>query len=447
MAERPIPQNVAKATYPEMAAQECIALADMMQLELGRKTTDVLDQLTNTDFQGDFFRIGDTVQVVGVNPNSIKVVEGDKDDLRPTLNKLAFTMNTMTIDKERKFGFQIKDLERIEDKWNHESAAHALAARKMREADARGVLELIATNDKIRVIGLNNPINLATVGGGSVATGMFKLVNRMKSELKKVGALDQAVQYTFGTNKTVPLRGTASLFLAPTLYRELLNSQVTRVDDVMEDVIQNGKYEKYLGFLLNEAPELDPTEPTALAALAAIQPAAPSTTKVGLVIMGTKNAVTRANKVLPPEKMRDYVHFADNYYGREIFGQMVACADAVIVARVILPDDGLTPEIAAGADDAVLFTNFGIENPVEANDAEDRFYPNEGYQAQDLTSYAKKTDVYTRTQTDTEINAAVTLGIAGHRHDEGTLAANTETGAIDGLTGPGEAVQEETQGD
>ena len=379
MAERPIPQNVTKATYPEIAAQECIALADMMQLELGRKTTDVLDQLTNTDFQGDFFRIGDTVQVVGVNPNSIKVVEGDKDDLRPTLNRLAFTMNTMTIDKERKFGFQIKDLERIEDKWNHESAAHALAARKMREADARGVLELIATNDKIRVIGLNNPINLATVGGGSVATGMFKLVNRMKSELKKVGALDQAGQYTFGANKTVPLRGTASLFLAPTLYRELLNSQVTRVDDVMEDVIQNGKYEKYLGFLLNEAPELDPTEPTALAALAAIQPAAPSTAKVGLVIMGTKNAVTRANKVLPPEKMRDYVHFADNYYGREIYGQMVACADAVIVARVILPDDGLTPEVAADANDAVLFHNFGIENPVEANDAEGRFNPNEGY--------------------------------------------------------------------
>lgn len=447
MAERPIPQNVTKATYPEMAAQECIALADMMQLELGRKTTDVLDQLTNTDFQGDFFRIGDTVQVVGVNPNSIKVVEGDKDDLRPTLNRLAFTMNTMTIDKERKFGFQIKDLERIEDKWNHESAAHALAARKMREADARGVLELIATNDKIRVIGLNNPINLVTVGGGSgvpdaVARGMFKLVNRMKSELKKVGALDQAGQYTFGANKTVPLRGTASLFLAPTLYRELLNSQVTRVDDVMEDVIQNGKYEKYLGFLLNEAPELDPTEPTALAALAAIQPAAPSTAKVGLVIMGTKNAVTRANKVLPPEKMRDYVHFADNYYGREIYGQMVACADAVIVARVILPDDGLTPEVAAGADDAVLFRNFGIENPVEANDAEDRFYPNEGYQAQDLTSYAKKAT--------TLAGYGITDGVTGTEFEDHTHTI--EAKAIDGTNPVDDIVlpvdtAEETQGD
>lgn len=439
MAERPIPQNVAKATYPEMAAQECIALADMMQLELGRKTTDVLDQLTNTDFQGDFFRIGDTVQVVGVNPNSIKVVEGDKDDLRPTLNRLAFTMNTMTIDKERKFGFQIKDLERIEDKWNHESAAHALAARKMREADARGVLELIATNDKIRVIGLNTPINLATVGGGSVATGMFKLVNRMKSELKKVGALDQAGQYTFGANKTVPLRGTASLFLAPTLYRELLNSQVTRVDDVMEDVIQNGKYEKYLGFLLNEAPELDPTEPTALAALAAIQPAAPSTAKVGLVIMGTKNAVTRANKVLPPEKMRDYVHFADNYYGREIYGQMVACADAVIVARVVLPDDGLTPAVAADANDAVLFTNFGIENPVEANDAEGRFNPNEGYANAEGVTIAQVNGL-----------AAALEGKATttHVHDvTSTFTYNADTPADSTVTNEVGAPEEPTEGD
>ena len=439
MAERPIPQDVAKATYPQMAAQECIALADMMQLELGRKTTDVLDQLTNTDFQGDFFRIGDTVQVVGVNPNSIKVVEGDKDDLRPTLNRLAFTMNTMTIDKERKFGFQIKDLERIEDKWNHESAAHALAARKMREADARGVLELIATNDKIRVIGLNTPIDLATVGGGSVATGMFKLVNRMKSELKKVGALDQAGQYTFGANKTVPLRGTASLFLAPTLYRELLNSQVTRVDDVMEDVIKDGKYEKYLGFLLNEAPELDPTEPTALAALTAIQPAAPSTTKVGLVIMGTKNAVTRANKVLPPEKMRDYVHFADNYYGREIYGQMVACADAVIVARVILPDDGLTPAIAADADDAVLFTNFGIENPVEANDAEGRFNPNEGYANAEGVTIAQVNGLQAALQGK---------ATATHIHDvTSTFTYNADTPADSTVTNEVGAPKESTQGE
>ena len=436
MAERPIPQNVTKATYPEIAAQECIALADMMQLELGRKTTDVLDQLTNTDFQGDFFRIGDTVQVVGVNPNSIKVVEGDKDDLRPTLNRLAFTMNTMTIDKERKFGFQIKDLERIEDKWNHESAAHALAARKMREADARGVLELIATNDNIRVIGLTTPINLVTVGGGAgvpdaVARGMFKLVNRMKSELKKVGALDQAGQYTFGANKTVPLRGTASLFLAPTLYRELLNSQVTRVDDVMEDVIQNGKYEKYLGFLLNEAPELDPTEPTHLDAL--------NGKTYGLVIMGTKNAVTRATKVLPPEKMRDYVHFADNYYGREIYGQMVACADAVIIARVVLPDDGLTPEAQVGADDPILFHNFGIENPVEANNAEDRFNPNEGYANAEGVTIAQVQGL------QTALNGKAT---ATHIHDvTSTFTYDAEAPADSTVTNEVGAPEEPTQGE
>lgn len=373
MAERPITQdgNVVPVEVKGMAAQECIALADMMQLQLGQKETDVLDQLVNNDFEGKFFAIGDTVQVVAINPNSIKVVEGDKNDVRPTLDALSFSMNTMTIDKQRAYAFQIKDLERLEDRWNHESAAHALAARKMRQAACIDVLELITTNNQVAHIGdTTTPVDL-TAEGVDPGKKLFALVNRMLEYLNTTGAVD-GKEYTYGTNKTVPMRGTPSLFLAPGIHRILLDSQYTRVDDVTEDVIRNGKYEKFNGCLLNAAPALDSEYGVHVSLL-------DDKSNIGIIVLGTKNAVTRAGKVLPPEKMRDYVKFADNYYGREIYGRMIASAESVIYAVVKYGDEfsELFNAPASVEPDAKLFANYKEETPVRQNS--DGFNPNEGY--------------------------------------------------------------------
>lgn len=378
-----------------MAPQECIALADMMALVLGQKDTDVLDQLTNNDFEGDFFKIGDTVQVVAIDPNSIKIVKSDKDDLRPTLDKINFSMRTMTIDKELKYGFQVKDLERIEDRWNHESAQHALAARKMRTANANEVLELITGDPMVATLGTAaSPIDLTVDGSNNPLTPeaqgnkLFRLVNAMKQYLRVKGIID-GEQYNFGTNKTVQLRGTASLFVPPTVHNVLLNCQYVRYDDVTEDVIRNGKYEKFAGLLLNSAPALDATYGDHVSILDDA-----STNANAILILGTKNLVTRAVKVLPPEKLRDQVHFADNYYGREIYGQMIACPEAGIIAFVKVADEFLNETyLNVPSGDTALFPKEVIEGPTEANDAAGRFPSNEGYAAQDLSAYAKTADL------------------------------------------------------
>jgi len=333
MAVRKNGEIVGATFQTTTAPEEAVVLADMMQLELGQKTTDVLDQLTNNDFEGDFFKLGDTVQVVAIDPNSIKVVEGDKNDIRPTLDRIAFEANTMIIDKQRLFAFQIRDLDRIEDKWNHESAAHALAARKMRQANCLSVLDLITANGNIACIGsAASPIDL-TAEADEMAKGnkLFRLVNAMKEYLRQKGAID-GEEYKYGANKTVPLRGTASLFVAPGIHAALLNSQYVRVDDVTENVIRDGKYEKFNGLLLNSATYLDGDYDVHVKVL-------DGKTGIGIMLLGTKNLVTRAGKVLPPEKMRDYVHFADNYYGREIYGQVIACPEAGIMAYVKVGDE------------------------------------------------------------------------------------------------------------
>lgn len=339
MAERP-----QDGTYGvDFAQQEAIALASKMQLELEVKSTDVLDQLVNKDFEGDFFNIGDTVKVVSIDPNSIKVFDGDKNDMRPKLDHLAFGQNTMTIDRIKGTAFQIKDLDRLEDRWNHESAAHALAARQLRRFACLDVLNLITditmtgttiTGTKVGLIGTfaNPAVDLsdASLTPEQKGNSIYRLLNAMKQYLNTTGAVNGEA-YSYGTNPTVEYRGTASLFVPPSVHTALLNAQYVRYDDVTEDVIKNGKYEKIAGLLLNSTPELDGTYATHVKALDI-----PTEGDFGIIILGTKNTVTRAGKVLPPEKMRDYTKFADNYYAREIYGRMIACPEACVMAIIKL---------------------------------------------------------------------------------------------------------------
>lgn len=405
MAERPLQPG---AVYGTTAAQqEAIALADMMQLELGQKDADVIDQLTNNDFEGDFFTIGDTVKVVSINPNSIKVVEGDKNDIRPTLDRLAFGQATMVIDKKREFAFQIKDLDRIEDKWNHESAAHALAARKMRQANCLDVLNLITTAGNVAAIGsLAAPIDITVgTGAGQCANEMesgnklYRLILAMKEYLNTTGAVN-GEEYKYGANKTVALRGTASLFAAPGIHAKLLAAQYVRVDDVSEDVIRNGKYEKIAGLLFNSTPMLDANYDVHVAAL---DDSGTPQTGVGILVLGTKNTVTRAGKVLPPEKMRDYVHFADNYYGREIYGRMIACPEACVIAFVKFGSEFTITDFT----NTGLFTQYAKENPVRANDYPTLTNPNVFPQLANAEYLQGNIDMS---------NYATTEALAGHTH-------------------------------
>ncbi len=466
MAERQ--KGTTQALPVGMAPQECIVLADMMQLELGQKATDVIDQLTNNDFEGDFFKLGDTVQDVAINPSSIKVVEGDKNDIRPTLDRVAFSANTMVIDRKREFAFQIRDLERLEDRWNHESAAHALAARKMREADCLDVLNLITTAGNIACIGsFSTPaVDLTTTGGltpEQKGNKLFRLVNAMKQYLRQKGVID-GEEYKYGANKTVQLRGTASLFVAPGIHTALLNSQYVRYDDVTENVIRDGKYEKFAGLLLNSAVSLDAN----YADLGVTVDVLKTHPGYGLMILGTKNLVTRAGKVLPPEKMRDQVVFGDNYYGREIYGRMIACPEAAIMAIVKLEDEFT---VTAFTNDG-LFKQYAKEGPVRENGyptITETTFPqpaNAQYLANNIPAGTYAAAQHTHVEGDVtglvtdlgnKANAATTL--AGYGITDGVTAtvfgAHThtiESKAIDGTNPAADIVlpvdtEEETQGD
>ena len=51
---------------------------------------------------------------------------------------------------------------------------------------------------------------------------------------------------------------------------------------------------------------------------------------------GTANTVTRAGKVLPPDKIRSMTRFADEYHGLEIYGEKVFSPESAVVAFIKL---------------------------------------------------------------------------------------------------------------
>lgn len=370
------PNGYTKPSTTGIAPQENIVLADMLNLQLGQIQCDVTDQLVNNDYEGDFFKEGDTVKVVAIDPNSIKVVVGAKDVVKPALDGLEFKSATLTIDKSIKYGFKINDLQRFEDAWNHEAASGAIAGRKMREAHNLEALELILKNKDIARFGsIASPIDLAS-GGADPAQTLFSLVNAMKSHLKANGALDSNAQYEYGSNKTTPIRATAGLFVAPEIYTALLNSQYRRVDDVTEDVIRAGKYEKFAGFILNECYELSMDSNIHVNIDVSD---APANTKIGFIVMGTKNTVTRAAKVLPPEKQRSISEFADLYYGWEIYGQMVAVPESCVVAIVKLPSHGFTvSKLGISGEATTLMEQYELQDPRRTNTPVNGRHPSYG---------------------------------------------------------------------
>lgn len=378
-----------------VAKQENIFIADELHLQLAQQKCDVQDQLVNRDYEGDFFRTGDTVKVVAIDPNSVRVVIGAKDDAKPALDLLKFENDMMVIDKSAKYGFQISVYDRVEDKWNHESALTAMVATKMREAHNLETIEMILQNDNIPHIGtIANPITLTADADGNLGPALFRLVNAMKTHLKKTGAIDSNATYSFGANATTPLRGTAGLFIPPVLYRELLNSQYTRVDDVTEDVIRNGKYEKFAGFLLNECPELQGDD----AVSATVLKAGDNTPAICAMIMGTKNLVTRASKVLPAVKQEDAVNFRTNYTGLEIYGERVVSPESGVIAFIALPQDEFTIAVNTTKNATTLGPVMHETDPRRA--INEGVYANDAYlTAGDVSTLATKAELADHTHT------------------------------------------------
>ena len=245
----------------------------------------------------------------------------------------------MKIDKYAKYAFIISDITKAEGKWNYESGNLDLAAQKIRDAHNTEVCQLLATD--ANVIAQQTAEDLDTVLGTKSAPIQLanadelyeKILVQMHTVLYDRGAITADGQVTYGSNPQEAKQTAGAIFLPRRAYNAFLTSKyfTNRSTEKADNKVETGNIAKVLGLEVNVEPCLDQK------AKRHIKVTSIKDNDTLVIIAGTRNAVTRAGKVLPPDSFRSTTRFGTEYHGLEIYGQEIATKEAVVIAFVKMP--------------------------------------------------------------------------------------------------------------
>lgn len=354
-----------------------VQLATKMQLILDQPMSDIMTGLTNQDYEGEFFKIGDTVQIVKPDVNSVNVVVGQMitpdgarqtfttdasglsnnsvddpanetsgvNDARLQIRDLTFTKNELKIDRVSKYAFAVSDFTDAMGKWNYESGGLDLAAHRLRKAHNVEIAALAASNADVATS--QNADGLDALLGTKAAPVEIanaddlyeNVILPMFARLYDKGAVTADGQVPFGSNPTEGKSTYGKIYMDTKLYTMLLKSKyfTDRATEGADEKVQTGKIKTITG--------LDVAIEPALVAGAQGDAAVKACKKIyveGLaagthvIVAGTKNAITRAGKVLPPTSFKSHTRFATEYHGCELYGQKVFEPDALAIAYITL---------------------------------------------------------------------------------------------------------------
>ena len=331
-----------------------VALATKMQLVLDQPMSDISTKLVNKDFEGDFFKIGDTVSIVKPVPESIAVEIGElngnvlasnsdnvgevgkQKDERLVATDASFTKTTLQIDKYAKYAFILSDITKAEGKWNYESGNLDLAAQQMRKMHNVLTAQAIVTDEAIREQQVTEGLNLGTPAAPIQLANADELYEKilvpMHSALYDRGAITADGQITYGSNPQEGKATKGAMFLPAKAYNLFLTSKyfTDRSTTAADDKVATANVAKVLGLEVNVEPALDPKAKRHVTVAGIAEDTL-------IIVAGTSNCVTRANKVLTPDSFRSHTRFGTEFHGLEIFGEKVFTPEAAVVAYIKLP--------------------------------------------------------------------------------------------------------------
>lgn len=331
-----------------------VALATKMQLVLDQPMSDISTKLVNKDFEGDFFKIGDTVSIVKPVPESIAVEIGElngnvlasnsdnvgevgkQKDERLVATDASFTKTTLQIDKYAKYAFILSDITKAEGKWNYESGNLDLAAQQMRKMHNVLTAQAIVTDEAIREQQVTEGLNLGTPAAPIQLANADELYEKilvpMHSALYDRGAITADGQITYGSNPQEGKATKGAMFLPAKAYNLFLTSKyfTDRSTTAADDKVATANVAKVLGLEVNVEPALDPNAKRHVTVAGIAEDTL-------IIVAGTSNCVTRANKVLTPDSFRSHTRFGTEFHGLEIFGEKVFTPEAAVVAYIKLP--------------------------------------------------------------------------------------------------------------
>ena len=318
-----------------------VALATKMQLILDQPMADVDSGLTNRDFEGDFFKIGDSVALVKPDASSLAIEFGtintqaqpgkpliDGSDLsagtyhnkdaRLIPGNVAFEKTVMTINKYAKYAFYISDFTEAEGKWNYESGNLDLAAQEMRKKHNLETVQMVVdagAAGTVETLGSTAAAPITVANGDELYE---KVIVKIFAKLYDKGAITADGQITYGSNAQQGKATHGQIFLPTDLYTELLVSKYLqdRSTVAADEKVETGKVKTVMGLDVAIEPSLNPDAGRHIT----VANAADGTL---CIVAGTRNLITKAGKVLPPDKFRSHKFFADEYHGVEIYGKEI----------------------------------------------------------------------------------------------------------------------------
>lgn len=359
-----------------------VALSTKMQLILDQPMADVDSGLTNRDFENDFFKIGDTVAIVKPDVNSLTIEFGkanggigpvfgsigdgtaevttpggkpgySNSDARLLPGNVRFEKNLMTIDKFTKYAFYVSDITKAEGKWNYESGNLDAVAQEIRKRHNLETCQLVVDHNG-QAAAVADVGAIPTVASGTVVTTATstttnttstaldpivvkngdelyeKVIVPMYAQLYDAGAITADGQITYGSNSQQSKATYGKIFMPTKAYTTLLLSKYLedRSTVAADEKVATGKMKMLMGLDVAVEPSLNPNAKRHITLPAAAD------SNVFVIIAGTRNLVTKAGKVLPPEKFRSHKFFADEYHGMEIYGKKVVEPSAACIAFV-----------------------------------------------------------------------------------------------------------------
>lgn len=368
-----------------------VALATKMQLYLDQPMSDISTGLTNRDYEGDFFKIGDTVSVVKPELDSVVIevgkpitpdgnrqtftlVQGTNlsnnavddpanytsgvNDAKLKVRDLTFSKATLKIDKTAKYAFAVSDVTKAEGKWDYASGGLDIANQRLRKAHNIDTMNLAlgkptgATKaDNIRALQTADGVDEifgtpdAPVEVSSADEIYENIILEMYARLYDKGAITADGQYTFGSNPMEKKQTYGRIYMPTKLYTMLLKSKyfTDRSTVDADEKVKTGSIKTITNLDVNIEPAL------VNSTVAGLKNVTVSGAENGVmcIIAGTSNCITRACKVLPPERQRSITRFAEEFHGMEIYGEKIFNPECAVVAfvKVVAPTEPDEPVV------------------------------------------------------------------------------------------------------
>lgn len=244
--------------------------------------------VVNRDYEGEIRNTGDTVKILSISAVSIGNYTKGQDI---TFQALSDAAQTLTIEKQKYFAFEVEDIDKAQSVINLIDSAMAEAAYGLKDTADQYVAEvMVAGVASANQIGTDaSPISLTSGATGSGNTNVYEAFVNMRVKLDRAN---------------VPNEG-RWVIVPPEVYAVLLKDNRFVYSNLAERVLLNGEVGQIAGFRVlvsNNVPE--------------------SSGKYR-IMGGYPGAVTYAEQINKVEAIRRESRFADGIKGLHLYGAKV----------------------------------------------------------------------------------------------------------------------------